>query len=908
MTDLPVAAVRWADPLGWTLVQFLWQGTVIAGVFALARAAFGGWLSSHARYLMACAALVAMVAAPVVTFTAGAGLALEAPGRWLLPATSQWHRWMPVVVTCWMLGVLACLARLCGGWLTVRRLATKGLCAVQPEWAKRFDALRRRLDITWPVRVCISSRVDVPIVVGWLRPMVLVPIGAMTGLPSQYVEVLLTHELAHVRRRDYLVNLLQRAAEAMLFYHPAIWWVSEQIRVEREACCDDIVVAMHGDALMYARALTALESSRCAAHQLQVAANGPSLLHRIRRLLGQSISPWQMMPGPAAVAAIVALWFIGIGVVAARGTSPSLPPRVARTESVPVARDAASSSLITTALLGPVGSAGAVQTPPAGSRTPGLPDSLTPPMPTVAARDRAFAKGTGIIRGRVFRMDTNQPVRQARVSLRGSGLSVPPVAVTNDEGRYELRELPVGRFTVVAAKDGFVKWEYGQRTAGESGQPVELSDGQVAERIDVSLPSGAVFSGQVLDEAGEPQSGVIVQAFRQQFVDNLPVPGPPIGLADASDDQGQFRIFGLPAGDYFLGAMIAAPGNSSLFSLNLGLNASKAKTLYPGTRRPREATPLHLDAGQEIAGLSFAVSSREGFRITGFLRAADGSVPADATLSVTQGTMSGGRSFQGVTVRPDGSFSTPELAPGEYSLVGSLRSSKDTIATVPVVIDEADIVANLTLKRGDALRGRVMFDANANRGALKASDVRLMIDGQSSTIASMFTSITIQDDWTFEVTGLSGPLRLWTRLPSGWTVKSIRLSGRDVTDTTIDVAGQDVDGVEVTLTQRVTTVSGFVSEANGKRVSDASVIVLADDPEKWMPRSRFIQRGRPDSSGRFVIQGLPAGSYVAVAVKTLPPDAEANPLALDRLRRIGTHLTLKDGESRTADLHIVSAP
>jgi hypothetical protein len=739
--------------------------------------------------------------------------------------------------------------------------------------------------------------------------MVLVPIGAMTGLPREYVEALLTHELAHVRRRDYLVNLLQRAAEALLFYHPAIWWVSEQIRVEREACCDDIVVAMHGNALVYARALTALESSRGAVRALQVAANGASLLHRIRRLLGQRMSPWQMMPGPATVAAIVALWVIGIGVVAARSATPSAAAaRVARTGSVPVTRGVSSSSLITTALLGPVGSARPVQTPPVGSRTPGLPDTLTPPMPTAADRDRAFAKGTGIIRGRVFRMDTGQPLRQARVSLRGSGLSVPPVAVTDDEGRYELRELPVGRFTVVAGKDGFVKREYGQRTAGESGQPVDLADGQVAERIDVSLPSGAVFSGQVLDDAGEPQSGVIVQAFRQQFVDNVPVAGPPVGLADASDDQGQFRIFGLPAGDYLLGAMLAPPGNSTLFNLNLGLNAARPKTLYPGTRQPREATPLHLDAGQEMAGLSFAVSSREGFRITGVIRAADGSIPADATLAVTQGTMSGGRSFQGVTVRPDGSFSTPELAPGEYSLVGSLRSSRDTIATVPVVIDEADVVANLTLKRGDALRGRVMFDVNARRSALKPSDLRLMIDGQSSTVASLFTGIKIQDDWTFEATGLSGTLRLWTRLPPGWTVKSIRISGRDVTDTTIDVAGQDVDGVEVTLTQRVTTVTGFVSEANGKRVSDASVIVLADDPEKWTPRSRFIQRGRPDRTGRFVIQGLPAGSYVAVAVTTLPADVEANPVALDRLRRIGTHLTLKDGESKTTDLRIVSAP
>jgi hypothetical protein len=151
MTDVPLVAARWTDPLGWTLVQFLWQGTVIACVFALARAAFGRRLSSHARYAMACAALVAMLAAPIITFSAGAGLALESPGRWLLPATSQWHRWMPVVVACWVLGVLACSLRLCGGWLTVRRLTTTGLRPVPTLWAARFDAIRKRLDITRPV-------------------------------------------------------------------------------------------------------------------------------------------------------------------------------------------------------------------------------------------------------------------------------------------------------------------------------------------------------------------------------------------------------------------------------------------------------------------------------------------------------------------------------------------------------------------------------------------------------------------------------------------------------------------------------------------------------------------------------------------------------------------------------------
>jgi uncharacterized protein (TIGR03435 family) len=130
--------------------------------------------------------------------------------------------------------------------------------------------------------------VQVPTVVGWLRPVVLVPVGALGGLPAEHLEALLLHELAHIRRHDYLVNILQSVAEALLFYHPAVWWVSGHIRAERELCCDDVAVAVSGDALTYARALAQLESYRPAHISAAVAANGASLPDRIARLLGLS--------------------------------------------------------------------------------------------------------------------------------------------------------------------------------------------------------------------------------------------------------------------------------------------------------------------------------------------------------------------------------------------------------------------------------------------------------------------------------------------------------------------------------------------------------------------------------------------------------------------------------------------
>ena len=122
-----------------------------------------------------------------------------------------------------------------------------------PEWQEALTKLGAQIPLSRPMPLLVSALVQVPTVVGWLRPVVLVPVGALGGLPAEYLEALLMHELAHIRH-DYLVNMLQSVAEALLFYHPAVWWVSGQIRAERELCCGDVAVSVSGNALTYARA------------------------------------------------------------------------------------------------------------------------------------------------------------------------------------------------------------------------------------------------------------------------------------------------------------------------------------------------------------------------------------------------------------------------------------------------------------------------------------------------------------------------------------------------------------------------------------------------------------------------------------------------------------------------------
>jgi VWFA-related protein len=312
----------WVQRLSWTLLHFLWQGTVIAVVYAMLRSLLGRSLSAQGRYVLACAALMAMSVAPPLTFllVPSAG----GTGSWTISA-AEWQRLLPAVVALWLLGVLAFSIRLLGGWRFTARLRSTAHPAAA-EWRQTLERIAAGVGARQPVRLLVSSLVDVPTVIGWLRPVILVPVEFFTGLPFEHVTALLAHELAHIRRHDYLASILQGIAESVLFYHPAVWWISEQIRSERELCCDDLAVAATGDVLAYARALAELESRQPVRLTPALAANGGSLVNRIRRLMEPAHAIANNLPGPGAAWAMMLLWLAGMGVAAVHGTRTPAQP------------------------------------------------------------------------------------------------------------------------------------------------------------------------------------------------------------------------------------------------------------------------------------------------------------------------------------------------------------------------------------------------------------------------------------------------------------------------------------------------------------------------------------------------------------------------------------------------------
>ena len=366
-----------AHALGWALLQFVWQGAAVGALTGLALLALRR-SAADVRYVVASIGLALMLTLPIVTGTqkfdalrqdasasgmegtlsspsaadggsevsvdpAPAALPRSDAGRLGSVRGLRAEPFIPLLMVVWLSGVTVLSLRLLSGWVWVQRLRTRGVRQAADVHRRMASRLSRRLHISRAVALLESTLVDVPTVVGFVKPVVLLPASALAGLTLQQLEAILAHELAHIRRHDYLVNLLQTLVETVLFYHPAVWWVSRRIRVERENCCDDLAVRLCGDPVAYASALADLEALRSGPvpdHHIAMAATGGSLLQRVRRLLGAPTS--HTGRGPAWLAGSVAVLLVGGIALGADGlgrqsASPAATAAVVAPASAPAA-------------------------------------------------------------------------------------------------------------------------------------------------------------------------------------------------------------------------------------------------------------------------------------------------------------------------------------------------------------------------------------------------------------------------------------------------------------------------------------------------------------------------------------------------------------------------------------------
>ena len=325
--------------IGWALLHSLWQGIVLAALLGITMSLLRK-RTANLRYLIACGTLSLMLILPVSTaLWSGAKtqnndydkktFQTEMPRESAAPMNSTEpdnvtrteelrysrleqtvNQFLPWFVLVWTLGVFISSLRLLGVWTYTQRLKRNTNGRILEQWQESLQRLSHQFRILRPIVLLESSLVKVPTVIGWLKPIILLPPSALTGLTPQQLELILAHELAHICRYDYLVNLLQTIIETLLFYHPAVWWVSRQIRNERENACDDLAVTVGGNAVIYARALTQMERLRKTAPSLAMAADGGSLTSRVHRLIGVDL------PQSKRLAGLWTVMFIGTFLVA----------------------------------------------------------------------------------------------------------------------------------------------------------------------------------------------------------------------------------------------------------------------------------------------------------------------------------------------------------------------------------------------------------------------------------------------------------------------------------------------------------------------------------------------------------------------------------------------------------------
>jgi hypothetical protein len=549
------------------------------------------------------------------------------------------------------------------------------------------------------------------------------------------------------------------------------------------------------------------------------------------------------------------------------------------------------------------------------------------PRPTLPPRDAvgASATGTGRIRGRVTSAENRAPLRRAQVSITSPEISVRRLTTTDAEGRYEFAELPAGRFVISASKGGYVTLQVGQRRPFEPGNPIALADAQALTDVDIALPRGSVITGRITDEFGEPIAMAQVQAQRYQYGPGgqrrLTFSGGPGGPLVFTDDLGQFRLYGLMPGEYVVSAVVRQMQMAMAVGPGSANDATEgfAPTFYPGTINAADAQPVTLGLGQELT-LHIPLSAARMARVSGSVVDSLGKPAVGAMVMLRSGTGSGQMlAMVAGQVGPNGTFTLSNVPPGEHFI--DVRptprggGSGAEFASVPLTIANENIAGlRITTGPGATVRGRVVFEGTASRtGGLGPLRVMAQAEDPQTPMFGMGMMFgggaggdgRIADDGAFELGGVTGSVLFRVNAPPSWALKSVTIQGEDMTDEPYPFKGaQALSDVVIVLTDRLTEVTGGVTDTRGRPSTDYVVVLLPSEAKAGAAAMRYTRTVRPDQQGSFSVRGLPPGEYLAAAVESLEQGREWDPEFQGRVRDVGRRVTLTEGQSLSLDLKL----
>ena len=551
-----------------------------------------------------------------------------------------------------------------------------------------------------------------------------------------------------------------------------------------------------------------------------------------------------------------------------------------------------------------------------------------------AVAANAAPTGTGALGGTVT-ADDGRPVRFAYILLLGATTGIVKVSSTDADGRFTFNNLPVDRYTVGASKPPYLGTVAGARRPGRPGTPIAVANGQKVTDVAIRMWTGGAITGVLTDERGQPGTGaaVAVMQWRMQGSERTltQVAGPFI-----TDDEGRYRAFGLVPGEYVITGMrlglpqptrslsvaevnAALSGNTSTPSPPPPATLRYAPVYFPGTTRASDAVPIPVGAGEERNNADFRLETVTTSRVEGSVVTADGQ-PAGA-LIVIMASVSGSVLQTAVTSRvmPDGRFTIPNAQPGSYVLlVNGQGPSAGQFARGTIEVAGGDVIGvQLMMRPALTMNGRLAFDSTIGARPSPAVAIPLRALTTAAASAGGASVGTTDQSGAFTVSNLvpgryvlGGPLAFGpTSDTMTWTLQSVVVDGRDVTDLPLEIADAAPKSVVVTYTDKWQELSGRLQSQSGAPVSDYTIIVFPEDRAYWFQGTRRIVVARPGTDGRFTLSGkglttLPPGKYLLAAVTDIGRDEQFDPAFLAQVVPAAIPITLGPGEKKTQDLAI----
>jgi hypothetical protein len=507
------------------------------------------------------------------------------------------------------------------------------------------------------------------------------------------------------------------------------------------------------------------------------------------------------------------------------------------------------------------------------------------------------------------------------------------MATTDNEGRYSFAELPAARYTIRASKNGYVNVAFGQKALNDPVPPVILGDGESLAGLTIVLPRGSAVTGRIIDEFGDPVLQAQVQAMRFQYLPDGERRVTNAGPMATTDDLGQFRLFGLTPGEYVISAStrtMFAP--APMVRMETGPHEPEegyAPTFYPGTSNPAEAQTLALGLGQEINVQIQLVPSRLS-QVSGTIVDSQGRTPSQGTpVMLRPASNLGPVMSRPANVNNEGSFSFSGVPPGDYVIEvrgrpGPRNPSAPAgpgeleFAFVPITVNGSDITGlRIVTGNGARLSGRVVFD-----GAPPAPGTRVRVVPQAADPSRNIPLIArdgaaegvVEADGSFQIDGITGPVFLRITVDGGrgnepqrYMTRSVVIDGVDVADVPFDPTRRgSVSGVSIVITDKVTEVSGVVTDGHGAPLESTRVLIVPDSLPAGVSATRFVRLLQSDSSGKFSIRAMPAGRYVALAMTTLDPNHQFDPEVIQRVKQYGKSFSMREGETVTLELRVTT--